>query len=117
MGRNQSDIPERHRTTASYVFIRWALRLQGTDLIGRKSCIESCCNTCDFKRQRVAEHRQRLRRQGLRPIQVWVPDVRAPGFAAEAHRQSTLAAASAFEADDQDFVDAISSFDDDEGGE
>jgi hypothetical protein len=68
-------------------------------------------------RQRVAEHRQRLRRQGLRPIQVWVPDVRAPGFAAEAHRQSTLAAASAFEADDQDFVDAISSFDDDEGGE
>jgi hypothetical protein len=49
MGRNQSDIPERHRTTASYVFIRWALRLQGTDLIGRKSCIESCCNTCEFK--------------------------------------------------------------------
>ncbi len=42
-------------------------------------------------RQRVAAHRARLR-QGLRPVQIWVPDVRAPGFAAEAHRQSALAA-------------------------
>ena len=65
-------------------------------------------------RQRAADHRKRLRRQGLRPIQIWVPDVRAPGFAKEAHRQSALAAASAFESDDQAFVDAISSFDDDE---
>jgi Protein of unknown function (DUF3018) len=78
--------------------------------------------TCNIRsmgevRQRVAEHRKRLRRQGLRPIQIWVPDVRAPGFAEEAHRQSALAAASAFEADDQAFVDAISSFDDDEAGE
>jgi hypothetical protein len=68
-------------------------------------------------RQRVADHRKRLRRQGLRPVQIWVPDVRAPGFAAEAHRQSALAAVSAHEADDQAFVDAISSLDDDEDGE
>jgi hypothetical protein len=68
-------------------------------------------------RQRVSEHRERLRRQGLRPVQIWVPDVRAPGFAAEAHRQSALAAASAHEADDQSFVDAISSVGDDEGKE
>ncbi len=61
-------------------------------------------------RQRVAAHRERLRRQGLRPVQIWVPDVRAPGFAAEAHRQSELAAASAHAADDQAFVDAISWF-------
>lgn len=59
-------------------------------------------------RQRVAAHRARLRRQGLRPVQIWVPDVRAPGFAAEARRQSALAAASAHEAEDQAFVDAIS---------
>ena len=26
--------------------------------------------------------------QGLRPIQIWVPDVRAPSFRSEAHRQS-----------------------------
>ena len=68
-------------------------------------------------RQRVAEHRERLRRQGLRPVQIWVPDVRAPGFAAEAHRQSALAAGSPYEADDQAFVDAISSFGGDEDEE
>jgi hypothetical protein len=43
-------------------------------------------------------------------VQVWVPDVRAPGFAAEAHRQSALAASGAHAADDQAFVDAISWF-------
>ncbi|MGH9291402.1 MAG: antitoxin MazE-like protein, partial [Acidimicrobiales bacterium] len=33
-------------------------------------------------KRRVAEHRARLRAQGLRPVQIWVPDVRAPGFGA-----------------------------------
>lgn len=66
-------------------------------------------------RERVATHRARLRRQGLRPIQIWVPDVRAPEFAAEAHRQSALAAASSHAADDQAFVDAISWFPDEDG--
>lgn len=68
-------------------------------------------------RQRVAEHRARLRRQGLRPIQIWVPDVRAPQFAAEAHRQSALAAASPHAAEDQAFVDAVSWFSDDAADE
>ena len=57
---------------------------------------------------RVREHRERLRRQGLRPVQIWVPDVRAPEFVAEAHRQSLAIANSEGEADDQAFVDAIS---------
>ena len=61
-------------------------------------------------RQRVAAHRAGLRRQGLRPVQIWVPDVRAPGFAAEAHRQSALAATTPHAAEDQAFVDAISWF-------
>ena len=61
-------------------------------------------------RRRVAEHRERLRRQGLRPVQIWVPDVRAAGFAEEARRQSALAAASSHEGDDQAFVDAIAEF-------
>jgi hypothetical protein len=59
-------------------------------------------------RDRVREHRRRLREQGLRPVQIWVPDVRAPQFLAEAHRQSAAIAASEQEADDQAFVDAIS---------
>lgn len=44
-------------------------------------------------RKRVAAHRAELRRRGLRPIQIWVPDTRAPGFAEEACRQSRLVAA------------------------
>lgn len=59
-------------------------------------------------RERVRDHRARLRAQGLRPVQIWVPDVRAPEFVAEAHRQSAAIAASEHEADDQEFVDAIS---------
>ncbi|MEK7246722.1 MAG: antitoxin MazE family protein [Pseudomonadota bacterium] len=53
-------------------------------------------------------HRARLRAQGLRPIQIWVPDVRSPAFKAEARRQSRLVAASRHEAEDQAFIDAIS---------
>jgi hypothetical protein len=56
----------------------------------------------------VREYRQRLRQQGLRPVQIWVPDVRAPEFVAEAHRQSAAIAASEQEVDDQAFVDAAS---------
>jgi hypothetical protein len=69
------------------------------------------CNVLDMPstRDRVRQHRERLRRQGLRPLQIWVPDVRAPEFIAEAHRQSVAVATSEREADDQAFVDAISS--------
>jgi hypothetical protein len=59
-------------------------------------------------RQKVRAHRQRLRKQGLRPIQIWVPDVRARGFAAEAHRQSLAVATSRYANADQYFIDAIS---------
>lgn len=58
-------------------------------------------------RDRVRQHRARLRAQGLRPIQIWVPDVHSPAFAEQAHHQSR-AFASAAANDDQDFVDAIS---------
>jgi hypothetical protein len=59
-------------------------------------------------RLKVREHRERLRRQGLRPIQIWVPDVRAPAFRSEAHRQSLAVAASPHVAEDQAFIDAVS---------
>lgn len=59
-------------------------------------------------RERVRAHRARLRAQGLRPIEIWVPDTRSPAFAAEAHRQSLLIAQSEQEADDQAFIDALS---------
>ena len=47
---------------------------------------------------RVQRHRDGLRKAGLRPIQLWVPDTRRPDFAEECRRQSRLAA----EADQHD---------------
>ena len=43
--------------------------------------------------QRVQKRRDALRAAGLRPVQIWVPDTRQPGFADECRRQSALAAA------------------------
>lgn len=48
-----------------------------------------------------------MRALGLRPVQMWVPDVRTPEFAAEALRQSKLIAESDQAEDDQAFVDAM----------
>jgi len=59
-------------------------------------------------REKVRAHRERLRRRGLRPVQIWVPDVRSRKFAREAHRQSVLVANDALERQEQDFVDAVS---------
>jgi Protein of unknown function (DUF3018) len=59
-------------------------------------------------RVKVREHRKRLREQGLRPIQIWAPDVRSPAFRKEAHRQSAAVAASVHAFDDQAFIDAVS---------
>ncbi len=49
-----------------------------------------------------------MRAQGLRPVQIWVPDVRSPGFAAEALRQSSLVAAADRDADEMAFIEAVS---------
>jgi hypothetical protein len=59
-------------------------------------------------REKVSAHRARLRAQGLRPIQIWVPDTRSPAFAKEARRQSRAVARSRQEADDLAFIDSIS---------
>ena len=42
--------------------------------------------------QRVQKRRDALRASGLRPIQIWVPDTRQPGFAEECSRQSQIVA-------------------------
>jgi hypothetical protein len=62
-------------------------------------------------RVKVRQHRERMRRQGLRPIQIWVPDVRAPAFRSEAHRQSLAVAASPHAQEDQAFIGAVSILD------
>jgi hypothetical protein len=42
----------------------------------------------------MAKYRQRMRAAGLRPVQIWVPDVNAPGFSESCHRQARAIAAS-----------------------
>ncbi|WP_343897279.1 antitoxin MazE family protein [Craurococcus roseus] len=56
----------------------------------------------------MRRHRQRLHERGLRPVQIWVPDVRSPEFVSEARRQSELVARSPHADDDMAFVEALS---------
>jgi hypothetical protein len=42
--------------------------------------------------ERVREARDKLRAAGLRPVQIWIPDTTAPGFAVEAARQARVLA-------------------------
>jgi hypothetical protein len=60
------------------------------------------------KSSRDRAHRERLRKQSMRPIQIWVPDVNSRRFKAEAYRQSFAIANSPHEARDQAFLEAIS---------
>lgn len=53
-------------------------------------------------RQRVQKHRDALRAAGLRPVQIWLPDTRHPGFEEECRRQSRLTAEADADANAQD---------------
>lgn len=56
--------------------------------------------------ERVHRHRDALRKAGLRPVQIWVPDTRRPDFAEECRRQSALIArADRGDMDIQHFMD------------
>ena len=61
-------------------------------------------------RDKVRAHRTRLRKAGLRPAQIWVPDVRSKSSAQAAPRQSLAVAKSPHARRDQSFVDAISAW-------
>ncbi|QLH16435.1 antitoxin MazE family protein [Paracoccus pantotrophus] len=57
--------------------------------------------------ERVQRRRDALRAAGLRPVQIWVPDTRRPGFADECRRQAALVAqADRRDAGLDDFMDA-----------
>jgi hypothetical protein len=53
--------------------------------------------------QRMAARRDRLRAQGLRPVQHWVPDVRDPKVRADLRRQAKLMA----QHPENDAIDAL----------
>ncbi|MBU6468136.1 MAG: antitoxin MazE family protein [Betaproteobacteria bacterium] len=55
---------------------------------------------------RVQKHRNSLRSAGLRPVQIWVPNTRRPGFTEECRRQTCLIAESDMaDTDLQEFID------------
>ena len=54
---------------------------------------------------KMRDYRARLRAAGLRPLQIWVPDTRAPRLAKQVRRQSLLASIKASEQDVLAFID------------
>ena len=56
-------------------------------------------------RQTASRYRAKMRDQGFRPLQLWVPDTRSPKFAAECRRQS-LSIARSPEGDVESFLEA-----------
>ena len=61
--------------------------------------------------EKMRRYRERLRSAGLRPVQMWVPDTGAPGFAEEARRQSVLVSRGAGEREALDFIEAAADVD------
>ena len=59
-------------------------------------------------RHKVQAHRTRLRARGMRPIQIWVPDVRSANFRSQAHAQSLAVSHGMQAREDQAFIDAVS---------
>lgn len=54
---------------------------------------------------KMRDYRLRLRAAGLRPIQIWVPDVRSRGFAQKLRKQ-VLALDASHEAEIMTFIEA-----------
>jgi len=65
-------------------------------------------------REKVRAHRSRMKKKGLRLIQMWVPDTRSAAFRRQARRDCLAVAKSVHAAADQQFVDAVAAWDADE---
>ena len=53
--------------------------------------------------EKAAKYRERLRAQGLRPVQIWVPDTRCKTLAEEVRRQSLRVS----QKDESDLMDEL----------
>ena len=63
-------------------------------------------------RDKVRAYRARKRREGLRLVQMWLPDQSSPEFRKEALRQSRLINASKGEQEALDFIEAVTDWSD-----
>jgi hypothetical protein len=62
----------------------------------------------EANRRKAREWRARMRAQGFRPVQLWVPDTRSAAFREEAARQMALLAASPRAVEDHEWVESVS---------
>ena len=60
--------------------------------------------------ERVRTYRERMRQKGYRQVQLWIPDVTAPGVDAELRRQARAIRDSEGEDDNIRFVESVSIF-------
>jgi hypothetical protein len=65
-------------------------------------------------RDKIRAHCAEMRRLGMKPVVIWVPDPDSPHFEAEARRQSRLAAEAPDEQEIMDFIEQVSAWDDED---
>lgn len=61
--------------------------------------------------ERVKRRRQLMRAQGLRPLQIWVPDTRSSDFAEQCRRQSLALRGDPQEADVAAWIEDVADLD------
>ena len=66
--------------------------------------------TAEKTRVKVRAHRERMRKQGYRLVQLWLPDTRSAAFRRAAHRASLAVARSPHATEDQVFVDSTTAW-------
>jgi hypothetical protein len=64
-------------------------------------------------KERMKGYRARKQANGLRLIQLWVPDTRSKRFAAECRRQSLLLKGDPAETETLNFIERVADWDDD----
>jgi hypothetical protein len=57
--------------------------------------------------QKVRRHREKLRAQGLSPLQIWAPNVNDPRIAEQMRREALAIAHSEYEREDTAFIDSL----------
>jgi hypothetical protein len=62
--------------------------------------------------ERHRAYRERLRARGMRPLVLWVPDTRLPGFEAEMERQRTLVEGDPADREDLELIEAVADWSD-----
>ncbi len=60
---------------------------------------------------RVRKHREQLRAEGLKPVQIWVPDTRSASFRRKCERESLSLATDPLEAETLDWIAEVADTD------